>query len=54
MKINGYSLLALNGAAPRGAWGLSGLGEEGTTHSVDFFTGSRVVGISGQDTIGGR
>lgn len=54
VKINGYSLLALNGAAPRGAWGLSGLGEEGTTHSVDFFTGSRVVGISGQDTIGGR
>ena len=54
VKINGYSLLALSGAAPRGAWGLSGLGEEGTTHSVDFFTGSRVVGISGQDTIGGR
>ena len=54
VKINGYSLLALSGAAPRGAWGLSGLGEEGTTHSIDFFTGARVVGLSGQDAIGGR
>jgi acyl-CoA reductase-like NAD-dependent aldehyde dehydrogenase len=54
VKINGYSLLALSGAAPRGAWGLSGLGEEGTTHSIDFFTGARVVGLSPQDALGGR
>ena len=54
VKINGYSLLSLNGSAPRGAWGLSGLGEEGTGQSIDFFTGARVVGVSGQDPIGGR
>ena len=53
VKINGYSLLSLSGAAPRGAWGLSGLGEEGTGESVLFFTGARVVGFSPQDTIGG-
>ncbi len=53
VKINGYSLLSLSGAAPRGAWGLSGLGEEGTGESVTFFTGARVVGVSPQDTIGG-
>jgi acyl-CoA reductase-like NAD-dependent aldehyde dehydrogenase len=54
VKINGYSLFSLSGQAPRGAWGLSGLGEEGTGQSIEFFTGSRVVGVSGQDPIGGR
>jgi acyl-CoA reductase-like NAD-dependent aldehyde dehydrogenase len=54
VKINGYSLLSLSGNAPRGAWGLSGLGEEGTAESIDFFTGARVVGLSPQDSIGGR
>ena len=54
VKINGYSLLSLNGSAPRGAWGLSGLGEEGTGQSIEFFTGARVVGVSQQEPIGGR
>ena len=53
VKINGYSLLSL-GNAPRGAWGLSGLGEEGTKESIEFFTGARTVGRSPQDKIGGR
>ncbi|TXS96401.1 aldehyde dehydrogenase [Parahaliea maris] len=53
VKINGFSLLALSGVAPRGAWGVSGLGEEGTRQSIDFFTGARVVGVSPQDVIGG-
>jgi acyl-CoA reductase-like NAD-dependent aldehyde dehydrogenase len=53
VKINGYSLLALS-SAPRGAWGLSGLGEEGTDASIEFFTGARAVGLSPQDAIGGR
>lgn len=44
VKINGYSLLSLSPKAPRGAWGLSGLGEEGTGHTIEFFTGARVVG----------
>ena len=52
VKINGYSLLSLSGA-PRGAWGISGLGEEGTAESIDFFTGARTVGLSPQDPIGG-
>lgn len=54
VKINGYSLLSLHGATPRGAWGLSGLGEEGTGQSIEFFTGARVVGLSPQDPLGGR
>ena len=32
--------------------GLSGLGEEGTAESIQFFTGARVVGRSPQDVIG--
>ncbi|WP_101757809.1 aldehyde dehydrogenase [Oceanicoccus sp. KOV_DT_Chl] len=54
VKINGYSLLSLSGSAPRSAWGLSGLGEEGHSQSIEFFTGARVVGISPQDPLGGR
>ncbi|MEX0828142.1 MAG: aldehyde dehydrogenase family protein, partial [Haliea sp.] len=54
VKINGYSLLSLGAGAPRGAWGLSGIGEEGHSQSIEFFTGSRVVGISPQDPLGGR
>ena len=54
VKINGYSLLSLSPSAPRGAWGLSGLGEEGTGQSIEFFTGARVVGVSQQDPLGGR
>jgi acyl-CoA reductase-like NAD-dependent aldehyde dehydrogenase len=44
VKINGYNLLSLSPSVPRGAWGISGLGEEGTGHTIDFFTGARVVG----------
>ena len=44
VKINGYNLLSLSPAVPRGAWGISGLGEEGTAHTIEFFTGACVVG----------
>ena len=54
VKINGYSLLSLSGTAPRSAWGLSGIGEEGHSQSIEFFTGARVVGVSKQDPLGGR
>ena len=54
VKINGYSLLSIGEGAPRGAWGLSGLGEEGHAQSIEFFTGARVVGISPQDPLGGK
>lgn len=52
VKINGYSLLSLSEAAPRSAWGLSGLGEEGAAQSIEFFTGTRVIGVSEQDSLG--
>ena len=52
VKINGYSLLSLSPAAPRAAWGLSGLGEESAGHSIEFFTGARVIGVSRQDPLG--
>jgi len=53
VKINGYSLLSLNPDAPRAAWGLSGIGEEGHSQSIEFFCGARVVGVSKQDAIHG-
>jgi acyl-CoA reductase-like NAD-dependent aldehyde dehydrogenase len=52
VKVNGYSLMALDGDLPRGAWALSGLGEEGRRETVQFFTGASVVGVSGQDPLG--
>lgn len=54
VKINGYSLFAIGAGAPRSAWGLSGIGEEGHSQSIEFFTGGRVVGVSPQDALGGR
>ncbi|GMG86316.1 aldehyde dehydrogenase family protein [Biformimicrobium ophioploci] len=54
VKINGYSLLSIGEGAPRSAWGLSGLGEEGHAQSIEFFTGARVIGVSPQDPLGGR
>ncbi|MGK0500294.1 MAG: acyl-CoA reductase-like NAD-dependent aldehyde dehydrogenase [Oceanicoccus sp.] len=54
VKINGYSLLSLSNGAPRSAWGISGIGEEGHSQSIEFFTGARVIGASPQDPIGGR
>ena len=46
VKINGVSLMSLNHMAPRPAWGLSGLGVEGTRETFDFFCGVSVVGIA--------
>ena len=47
VKINGVSLLNLNAAAPRPAWGLSGLGDEGARETFEFFRGTRVLGAAG-------
>lgn len=52
VKVNGYSMLSLNGGLPRGAWELSGIGEEGGWESLQFFTGARVIGVSPQDKLG--
>ena len=46
IKINGLTLLALAPDAPRPAWGLSGLGDEGTLQTLQFFTGNRVIGMA--------
>ena len=45
VKVNGVSPLSLHLMAPRPAWGLSGLGTEGTVETITFFTGEQVVGI---------
>ncbi|MBJ93950.1 MAG: aldehyde dehydrogenase [Rickettsiales bacterium] len=47
-QVNGLSLLSLAPTAPRAAWGLSGLGDEGTLETLRFFTGHRVIGVGGQ------
>ncbi len=47
VKVNGVSPLSLHLMAPRPAWGLSGLGAEGTTETITFFTNERVVGVEG-------
>ncbi|MEU5882467.1 aldehyde dehydrogenase family protein [Spirillospora sp. NPDC047279] len=45
VKVNGSSVMSLHLFAPRPAWGLSGLGEEGTAETLRFFTNPRVVGV---------
>ncbi len=46
IKINGVSLTGLHPLAPRPAWGLSGIGEEGTRETFEFFRGTRTVGVA--------
>lgn len=48
VKVNGSSVLSLHLMTPRPAWGLSGVGEEGTAETLRFFTGARVVGVEGR------
>jgi len=48
VKVNGSTIMSLHLMTPRPAWGLSGLGEEGTAETLRFFTGARVVGIEGR------
>jgi phenylacetaldehyde dehydrogenase len=43
IKINEVSVFALDPMAPRPAWGLSGLGDEGIVETFEFFRGSRIV-----------
>ncbi|MGI9667725.1 MAG: aldehyde dehydrogenase family protein [Acidimicrobiia bacterium] len=47
VKVNGASPLSLHLMAPRPAWGISGLHDEGTTETIDFFCGTTVVGVEG-------
>ena len=43
-KINGVTITSLSPSAPRAAWGVSGLGEEGAFETFRFFQGSSVIG----------
>jgi phenylacetaldehyde dehydrogenase len=45
VKVNGTSPMSLHLMAPRPAWGISGLADEGTTETIEFFCGTRVVGV---------
>lgn len=47
VKVNGSSIMSLHLMAPRPAWGLSGISEEGTVETFRFFCGTRVVGVEG-------
>ena len=54
VKVNGSSIMSLHLMSPRPAWGLSGLGEEGTVETIRVFTGARVVGVEGGFALHGR
>jgi phenylacetaldehyde dehydrogenase len=47
VKVNGASPISLHLMAPRPAWGISGLHDEGTVETIEFFGGNRVVGVEG-------
>jgi acyl-CoA reductase-like NAD-dependent aldehyde dehydrogenase len=47
VKVNGSTVMSLSLFAPRGAWGLSGLHDEGTIETFQFFCGTQVVGVEG-------
>lgn len=50
IKLNAVTLFNLHPQAPRPAWGLSGLGDEGTVETFEFFRGTRVIGVAGRRT----
>lgn len=54
VKVNGSTIMSLHLMTPRPAWGLSGLGEEGTVETIRIFTGARVVGVEGMSALHGR
>lgn len=47
VKVNGSTIMSLHLMTPRPAWGLSGMGEEGSVETIRIFTGARVVGVEG-------
>lgn len=54
VKVNGSSIMSLHLMTPRPAWGISGMGDEGTLETIRFFTGARVVGVEGSFALHGR
>ncbi|WP_181309711.1 aldehyde dehydrogenase family protein [Nocardioides campestrisoli] len=47
VKVNGSTIMSLHLMTPRPAWGLSGMGEEGSIETIRVFTCARVVGVEG-------
>jgi acyl-CoA reductase-like NAD-dependent aldehyde dehydrogenase len=47
VKVNGSTIMSLSLMAPRSAWGLSGMNDEGTAETFRFFCGTQVVGVEG-------
>lgn len=47
VKVNGSTIMSLHLMTPRPAWGLSGMGEEGTVETIRVYTGAQVVGLEG-------
>jgi len=45
VKINSVTLFSPHPSAPRPAWKLSGIGDEGTRETFEFFRGTRVIGV---------
>ncbi|MDH3621512.1 MAG: aldehyde dehydrogenase family protein [Gammaproteobacteria bacterium] len=45
VKVNSVTLFSPHPGAPRPAWKLSGIGDEGTRETFEFFRGTRVIGV---------
>ncbi|MGI9235795.1 MAG: aldehyde dehydrogenase family protein [Woeseiaceae bacterium] len=45
IKVNTVTLFSPDPGAPRPAWKLSGIGDEGTRETFEFFRGTRVIGV---------
>jgi len=45
VKVNSVTLFGPHPSAPRPAWKLSGIGDEGTRETFEFFRGTRVIGV---------
>lgn len=48
IKVNGVSVMSLHHDLPRPAWGISGMGDEGSVATFEHFRGSRVFGVAGR------
>ncbi len=45
VKVNSVTLFSPHPSAPRPAWKQSGIGDEGTRETFEFFRGTRVIGV---------
>ena len=45
VKVNSVTLFSPHPSAPRPAWKLSGIGDEGSRETFEFFRGTRVIGV---------